>query len=228
MHTVVENPRKISHEKSFEKENILRLKRYEEIKTAVCDLTIDEGMQALGFMDKQGFTQFKAAFYLACLAHKDQVDKGGMAYICHPVTVALHVRDHHPRSKKRDRAMTVALLHDVLEDTTVTEDMLKSFGFDKKVIRAVKLLTRTSEDTYDAYIDKLTVSRLAMKIKCADMTDNENLNRLKRPVTRDVSRSAFYHSRRLRIEECLREKKQGKQDHKGHKEKSQPDKKADK
>ena len=207
MDTVVENPRKITHDKAFEKENLLRLKRYEEVKTAVCDLPVDEAAQALDFTDKHEFRQFKAAFYLACLAHRDQVDKGGMDYICHPVTVALHVRDHHPRSKKRDRAMTVALLHDVLEDTAVTEDMLKCFGFEDKVIRAVRLLTHVSGDTYDAYLEKLKVSRLAMKIKCADMTDNENLNRLRSPGTRDVQRSAFYHSRRLRMESCLREKK---------------------
>ena len=211
MDTVVENPRKITHEKSYEKETLLRLKRYEEIKTAVCDVPFSEGMKMMDFTDKAGFRQFKAAFYLACLAHKDQVDKGGIDYICHPATVALHIRDHHPRSKKRDRAMTVALLHDVLEDTSVTKDMLECFGFDERIIRAVKLLTHLSGDTYDAYLEKMTVSRLAMKIKCADMTDNENLNRLKCPATRDVQRSAFYHSRRLVMENRLREKKQAKE-----------------
>ena len=216
MDTIVENPRKITHEQSYEKENLLRLKRYEEIKRAVCDMSLSEGMKAMGFADKAGFRQFKAAFYLACLAHKNQVDKGGMDYICHPATVALHVRDHHSPSKKRDRAMTVALLHDVLEDTSVTEDMLRSFAFEEKIIRTVILLTHSPGDPSDTYIEKLTVSRLAMKIKCADMTDNENLNRLKCPATRDIQRSAFYHSRRLAIENRLREKK-------NHKEKRQPE-----
>lgn len=216
MDTVVENPRKITHEQSYEKENLLRLKRYEEIKNAVCDMSLSEGMKAMGFTDKAGFRQFKAAFYLACLAHKNQVDKGGIDYICHPATVALHVRDHHVPSRKRDRAMTVAMLHDVLEDTSVTEDMLKSFAFEEKIIRTVNLLTHIPGDPYDTYIEKLTVSRLAMKIKCADMTDNENLNRLKCPATRDIQRSAFYHSRRLAIENRLREKK-------NRKEKRQPE-----
>lgn len=208
MNTVVQNPRRIPHEQSYEKENLLRLKRYEEIKTAVCDMSFTDGMESMGFTDKARFRQFKAAFYLACLAHRGQVDKGGMEYICHPATVALYVRDHYPRSGKRDRAMTAALLHDVLEDTCVTRDMLESFGFDDRIIRIVSLLTHELTDTYDAYIDKLTVSRMAMKIKCADMTDNENLDRLKYPATRDIQRSAFYHSRRLRMEERLRERKQ--------------------
>lgn len=112
--------------------------------------------------------------------------------------------------------MTVAMLHDVLEDTSVTEDMLKSFAFEEKIIRTVNLLTHIPGDPYDTYIEKLTVSRLAMKIKCADMTDNENLNRLKCPATRDIQRSAFYHSRRLAIENRLREKK-------NRKEKRQPE-----
>ena len=42
MDTVVENPRKITHEQSYEKENLLRLKRYEEIKNAVCDMSLSE------------------------------------------------------------------------------------------------------------------------------------------------------------------------------------------
>lgn len=211
MDTVVENPRKITHEQSYEKENLLRLRRYEEIKEAVCDKTVSEGMRAMGFTDKACFRQFRAAFYLACLAHRDQVDKGGIDYICHPVTVALHVRDGHPMSRKRDLAMTAALLHDVLEDTPVTEDALRSFGFDKKILRTVCLLTHAPGDSYDAYIEKLTVSRMAMKIKCADMTDNENLYRLKSPATRDIKRSAFYHSRRLMLENLLREKKRRKE-----------------
>ncbi len=211
MKTVVENPRKMTHEQSYERENLQRLRRYEEVRDAVCASSTAEGMRQMGFSDKECFRQFKAAFYLACLAHRDQVDKGGMPYICHPVTVALLVRDHHPMSKKRDRAMVIALLHDVLEDTLLTEDALKSFGFENKIIRSVKLLTHGASDSYDTYIDKLTVSRMAMKIKCADMTDNENLDRVKCPATRDIKRSAFYHSHRLLIENKIRQKKQRKE-----------------
>ena len=93
MDTVVENPRKITHEKSYEKETLLRLKRYEEIKTAVCDVPLSEGMKMMDFTDKAGFRQFKAAFYLACLAHKDQVDKSGVPYVFHPFHLAGQMQD---------------------------------------------------------------------------------------------------------------------------------------
>lgn len=211
METVVTNPRKMTHEEAYAQENEKRLKRYAEIQSAVCKSSRQEGMEALGFTDKGCFRQFKAAFYLAELAHKNQVDKGGMDYICHPATVALHVRDHYPASKKRDKAMVAAMLHDVLEDTSVTVDALKSFGFDPKIIRTVQLLSHDPADSYDAYLEKLRVSKAAMKIKCADMTDNENLNRLKAPAAKDMHRSSFYRSRRLVLESHLREKKRRKE-----------------
>ena len=148
-------------------------------------------------------TLIEKAYHVAFEAHKGQVRKSGEAYIIHPLCVAIILVE----LELDKETIAAGLLHDVLEDTTVTEDMLKCFCFDDKVIRAVRLLTHVSGDTYDAYVEKLKVSRLAMKIKCADMSDNENLNRLKCPGTRDVQRSAFYHSRRLRIESCLREKK---------------------
>ena len=162
MESVVVNPRKFTHEEVWQQENVKRTRRFAEIKEAVCDCSKQEGMQKLGFTDKTYYQQFKAAFYLAQLAHKNQVDKAGMDYICHPATVALHVRDTYPASKKRDRAMIVALLHDVLEDTSVTTDALKSFGFDEKIIHTVELLSREPGESYDVYLEKLQVSKAAI------------------------------------------------------------------
>lgn len=211
MDTVVVNPRKFTHEEAWQQENVKRTRCFAEIREAVCDCSQQEGMRRLGFTDKTYYRQFKAAFYLAELAHKNQVDKAGMDYICHPVTVARHVRDTYPASKKRDRAMIAALLHDVLEDTPVTVDALKSFGFEEKIIRTVELLSRDPGDSYEIYLEKLQVSKAAMRVKCADMTDNENLNRIKEPAARDMRRSSFYRSRRLVLESRLREKKRHKE-----------------
>lgn len=211
MESVVVNPRKFTHEEVWQQENVKRTRRFAEIKEAVCDCSKQEGMQKLGFTDKTYYQQFKAAFYLAQLAHKNQIDKAGMDYICHPATVALHVRDTYPASKKRDRAMIVALLHDVLEDTPVTTDALKSFGFDEKIIHTVELLSRNPGESYEVYLEKLQVSKAAIRVKCADMTDNENLNRMKAPAAKDMRRSAFYRSCRLVLESRLREKKRHKE-----------------
>ena len=51
------------------------------------------------------------AFFMMLKAHKGQIDKAGKPYMFHPINVALGVRGV--------RAKTVALLHDILEDSNL-------------------------------------------------------------------------------------------------------------
>ena len=65
--------------------------------------------------------KLELAYAIALVAHKGQVDKAGVDYINHPLTVS--------RNCKNEKEKIVALLHDVLEDTKVTkEDLLLFFG----------------------------------------------------------------------------------------------------
>ncbi|HCT91184.1 MAG TPA: hypothetical protein DF613_07380 [Lachnospiraceae bacterium] len=201
---VLENPKKSSHEIQYQEEIGRRLEKYCRIKDIVCNKGSGIGMKKMGFTEKRLYKQYQVAFYLACAAHKGQYDKGGLDYICHPVVVATYIQENMEPSKKRDRAMVAAMLHDTLEDTLITKNALKCFGFSKRIIRTVVLLSRDKGEDYGAYLDRLMVSRLAMIVKCADMADNENLNRLEHPSQRDINRCEFYRSGRLRLERQLR------------------------
>jgi (p)ppGpp synthase/HD superfamily hydrolase len=69
----------------------------------------------------------------------------------------------------------VAYLHDVLEDTDMTTGELITLGFSQTVVRAVHLLTRLAEDSYDDYIDRISrVGGIALKVKIADLKANTN------------------------------------------------------
>lgn len=201
---VLENPKKLSHEMQYQKETSRRLEGYRWIKQIICDKSTGAGMIKMGFTKKHLYKQFQRAFYLACAAHKGQCDKAGLDYICHPVMVTMYIWEHMEPSSKRDRAMVTAMLHDTLEDTLVTENALRCFGFSKRIIRAVVLLSRREGEDYELYLGRLMDSWLAMTVKCADMADNENLNRIEHPSQRDVNRSEFYRNRRLRLERQLR------------------------
>ena len=65
------------------------------------------------------------AFRFSWNAHKDQVRKSGEPFLAHPVAVALILAE-----QKLDAATVAAgLLHDVLEDTTVSrEALVEQFG----------------------------------------------------------------------------------------------------
>lgn len=114
-----------------------------------------------------------------------QVDKAGVDYIHHPLAVAKMCDD--PKEK------TVALLHDVLEDTYVTEEELRENGFDEEIIDAVKLVTHKrdksildDEEEYKTYIRKLkkTGNQIAIKVKIADLTHNSDISRMNGKPTR--------------------------------------------
>ena len=72
------------------------------------------------------------AIQLALSVHTGQRDKGGAPCILHPLRVMNEMRS--------ESEMIVAVLHDVIEDTSITYVDLQSEGFKQDIIDAVALL----------------------------------------------------------------------------------------
>ena len=128
--------------------------------------------------------QVNAAMKLAKIAHKGQVDKGGVDYIYHPLCVGSAFQDPLRRS--------VGFLHDTLEDTNVTADYLRKKGFDPRIIDAVVLLTRARQDDYFDYIHRVSRNPYAADIKLADLFHNSRADRLHNVTVIDVQRMQKY------------------------------------
>tara|TARA_Y100000296_G_C4963314_1_gene152110 strand:- start:29 stop:418 length:390 start_codon:yes stop_codon:yes gene_type:complete len=76
---------------------------------------------------------------------------------------------------KNKKEFLTALLHDSLEDSNIKEiDLIKLVSDD--IINAVKILTRTNNETYKNYIKRIKNSKnkLAIKIKLMDIKDHLN------------------------------------------------------
>lgn len=72
-------------------------------------------------------TLIEKAYHVASLAHKEQVRKSGEPYIIHPLYVAIILAD----LEMDKETIAAGLLHDVIEDTIMTEDEIKTqFGED--------------------------------------------------------------------------------------------------
>ena len=68
---------------------------------------------------------------------------------------------------------TVALLHDVVEDTSITyADLEKKFP--KQVVEIVRLLTHDENVDYFDYIRKIKTNPIATKVKLEDLHHNSN------------------------------------------------------
>ncbi|HML33847.1 HD domain-containing protein [Sporomusa sphaeroides] len=124
------------------------------------------------------------AFELAKTAHAGQMDKGGRPYINHPIAVAAMVETEEEK--------TVAVLHDVVEDTPVTLDELRNHGFPESVVVAIDVLTKRLGVDYGKYIERVKQNPLALSVKIADMTHNMDLTRIKKPTDKDYARIEKY------------------------------------
>ncbi|MCK6073901.1 HD domain-containing protein [Paenibacillus silvae] len=132
------------------------------------------------------------AISIALEAHKGQLDKGGNPYILHPLAVMNRVETIEEK--------IVAVLHDVIEDTEVTIEQLRELGFSEEIVKAIGLLTRSKEDSYEQFIEKTTTNRIARNVKIADIQENMNLSRIKNPTEQDYNRLEKYKKAMERLE----------------------------
>lgn len=128
------------------------------------------------------------AIIWAVQEHEGELDRGGDLQILHPMAVMQAVAPDLD-------AMTVAILHDVFEDTEASLEALEERGYPKHIVRALELITREPAETpnrrtYKQYIEDLSQDPLARKVKIADTLHNmsdERLNKLA-PEERGIKR----------------------------------------
>ncbi|AXA52922.1 HD domain-containing protein [Pseudomonas thivervalensis] len=125
------------------------------------------------------------AISISALAHEGQVDKGGAPYILHPLKVMLRLA--------HDEERIVAVLHDVVEDTTTTLADLRNEGFSEAVLGAIDALTKCEGETYQAFIERAARDPLARRVKLADLAENSDLSRMNKPSQKDLDRMEKYH-----------------------------------
>lgn len=124
------------------------------------------------------------AIELAAKHHAGQKDKAGQAYILHPLAVMAQVEG--------ETAKTVAVLHDIIEDTPITVDDLRAEGFSETVIAAVLALTKAPGMTREQAAHQARQNPIARLVKIADVSDNMRLERIPNPTTKDYARLKEY------------------------------------
>lgn len=120
---------------------------------------------------------------LAGHAHAGQVDKAGKPYIDHPIAVAAALVEYG------DNAVMAGLLHDVVEDTDITLDVLRTLGYPEEVVRAVDSVTRRDGELYSKLIERAAADPLGCLVKLADNRHNtDRLDNLDEPIRSGMAR----------------------------------------
>ena len=135
----------------------------------------------------------KKAMKLCYAAHRDQVDKSGLPYVFHPF--------HLAEQMDTEEEVTVALLHDVAEDTEITLEAMAAMGFPERVLEALRLLTHDPRVPYPDYVGKIRENPLAKAVKLADLRHNSDLSRLDRVDDKALERVEKYRRAIALLEE---------------------------
>ena len=117
---------------------------------------------------------------LATTAHHGQVDKLGVDYIHHPVSVA---NNFYHTFGQNYAGIATALLHDTVEDTELSIEQLRVIVSDE-VIAAISLVTKQGKVDYLEYIDGLIQQNntTAMQVKYCDLMHNTDPSRGSSPL----------------------------------------------
>jgi (p)ppGpp synthase/HD superfamily hydrolase len=107
---------------------------------------------------------FMNAMHIAISFHRGHTREDGSDYVFHPISVMVNCPNNIT-------IRIVALLHDVLEDTTYSVWKLRR-EFPMIVSDAVELLTRSNKIPYEKYIEQLKSDNIAVVVKIQDLLHN--------------------------------------------------------
>ena len=138
----------------------------------------------------------ETAIRLAAKVHKGQTDRFGKPYILHVMRVMMKGHDFDEQ--------VLGALHDVLERSELTLDEIEKKGFSPRVVKALEVITRRAEETYEQYIDRVVENTLAIHVKLNDLADKMDLLHVEQLDDSDMKRYnkqlAAYHRMKKLVE----------------------------
>lgn len=135
----------------------------------------------------------ETAIMWAIRAHQGQRDKAGAPYILHPFAVVSLLYNPTPEE------IATAILHDVIEDSDVSLENLRTAGIPEVVLDAVEAITKRDGEDYSDYLSRVAANPIARRVKLADLTHNSQVSRIPNPTDKDFARISKYQSAIARL-----------------------------
>ena len=104
--------------------------------------------------------------------HHEGQTYGGRPYFDYHVLGVVRLLQRPDPLKVCKSTATVAMLHDIVEDTPVTLDCLRYEGFPENIVDAVDAITKRPGEDYTAYLKRVKENPRARTVKLADVAFN--------------------------------------------------------
>jgi len=128
------------------------------------------------------------AISIAVDSHSGQVNDKAEPYVLHPLRMMFKAVTIEEK--------IIAVLHDVIEKTTIDLEYLRSAGFSDRIVLAIDALSRRPQESYDRYIDRVRENELAIKVKIIDLDDN--ISSLNLGKSQDIKSNKFLKYQKAR------------------------------
>ena len=125
----------------------------------------------LCYVQEKYMGKYEIVRKFAVKAHEGQMRRGGEEpYVCHPIRVAEMVKERGGS----EEAVLVALLHDVVEDTSVTFEECYQYLESEEAQEALRLVTKMEGESSAQALERLLKAgnRIALLVKACDALDN--------------------------------------------------------
>jgi len=134
---------------------------------------------------------------LATTKHSGQLDRGGLPYVLHTLTVM------HYLKTTDEELQCIALGHDIVEDCGVTYADLANLGFTQRIIDGIRGMTKVPGETNEEYLSRIKANPDCIRVKLQDLRHNSDIRRLKGVTAKDVARIEKYHRMYMELKELV-------------------------
>lgn len=127
----------------------------------------------------------KKAMKIAFNAHRGQTDRAGIDCVNRPL--------HLAEQMETESETCAALLHDVVEDSDWTIEMLAAEDIPNDALEEIRLLPHREGIPYMEHVESLKDNKIARKVKLANLAHNSDLSRLPEVSEKDCARIRKYN-----------------------------------
>lgn len=121
-----------------------------------------------GWLVAKGYYNAVKALNLAVEKHKGVTRKSGEPYVSHPIKV---VNDFISRGVEDENIIIAGLLHDIIEDTDMSESKLREL-FPSESVDIIVLVTKVKGMSLELYFKKISQNYKAILVKLGDRGHN--------------------------------------------------------
>ncbi|MBC9706045.1 MAG: HD domain-containing protein [Enterococcus sp.] len=115
------------------------------------------------------------SYALAVKYHAGIKRKSGEPYVNHPIRVARRLQE----AGYNNEIISVALLHDTVEDSELTLGHLRKLGYNERILAGIDSVTKREGETYPMAIERARRNPLGRLVKLSDNLDNSSEEQLK-------------------------------------------------